>query len=178
MAGGASQLDLFDHKPELAKLEGKPIPPQSSAASSYAFIRSDAAVLGPRFKFKRPEQRDRDRHRRAAAPGGDHRRGVHDQVRPHRTNSIHAPARSSSTPAFPSPAAEHGIVGDLTASGPRPGTFPAFVVMSTGAGHQRRGGQLVERLPADHLRRRAIPQSGRSDPRRFQPGRNRSQAAA
>src|SRR6185503_11580875 len=27
MAGAPSQLDLFDYKPELAKLEGKPIPP-------------------------------------------------------------------------------------------------------------------------------------------------------
>ena len=27
MAGAPSQLDLFDHKPTLAKYEGKPIPP-------------------------------------------------------------------------------------------------------------------------------------------------------
>src|SRR5262245_33789 len=27
MAGAPSQLDLFDYKPELAKLEGKPLPP-------------------------------------------------------------------------------------------------------------------------------------------------------
>src|SRR6185437_17182012 len=51
MAGAPSQLDLFDHKPELAKLEGKPLPPSVIGGQRYAFIRSDAAVLGPRFKF-------------------------------------------------------------------------------------------------------------------------------
>src|SRR4051794_28304701 len=51
MAGAPSQLDLFDFKPELARLEGKPIPPSVIAGQRYAFIRSDAAVLGPRYKF-------------------------------------------------------------------------------------------------------------------------------
>src|SRR6478609_6727322 len=53
MAGAPSQLDLFDYKPELAKLEGKPLPPSVIGGQRYAFIRSDAAVLGPRFKFAR-----------------------------------------------------------------------------------------------------------------------------
>src|SRR5438067_13612569 len=51
MAGAPSQLDLFDHKPTLAKLEGKPLPPAVIGGQRYAFIRPDAAVLGPRFKF-------------------------------------------------------------------------------------------------------------------------------
>jgi Protein of unknown function (DUF1501) len=51
MAGAPSQLDLFDPKPELTRLEGKPIPPEVIAGQRYAFIRPDAAVLGPRFKF-------------------------------------------------------------------------------------------------------------------------------
>src|SRR5207237_10654591 len=51
MAGAPSQLDLFDYKPKLAALEGKPIPPEVIGGQRYAFIRSDAAVLGPRFKF-------------------------------------------------------------------------------------------------------------------------------
>src|SRR5688500_4025775 len=53
MAGAPSQLDLFDYKPELAKLEGKPLPPSVIGNQRYAFIRPDAAVLGPRFKFSR-----------------------------------------------------------------------------------------------------------------------------
>src|SRR4051812_14858769 len=47
MAGAPSQLDLFDHKPELTKLEGKPLPPEVIRGQRYAFIRPDAAVLGP-----------------------------------------------------------------------------------------------------------------------------------
>ncbi len=53
MAGAPSQLELFDHKPKLAEMEGKPIPPSVIAGQRYAFIQPDAAVLGPRFKFTR-----------------------------------------------------------------------------------------------------------------------------
>ncbi len=53
MAGAPSQLELFDHKPKLAELEGKPIPPEVIKGQRYAFIQPDAAVLGPRFKFAR-----------------------------------------------------------------------------------------------------------------------------
>src|SRR6266704_539482 len=53
MAGAPSHLDLFDYKPQLAKHEGKPIPPEIIRGQRYAFIRSDANVLGPRFKFRK-----------------------------------------------------------------------------------------------------------------------------
>src|SRR5215831_6896730 len=39
MAGAPSQLDLFDYKPKLAELEGKPIPPEVIGGQRYAFIR-------------------------------------------------------------------------------------------------------------------------------------------
>ncbi len=51
MAGAPSQLELFDWKPLLKKLEGKPIPPSVIQGQRYAFIQPDAAVLGPRFRF-------------------------------------------------------------------------------------------------------------------------------
>jgi hypothetical protein len=53
MAGAPSQLDMFDYKPKLAELEGKPLPPSVIMGQRYAFIQPDAAVLGPRFKFAR-----------------------------------------------------------------------------------------------------------------------------
>ncbi|HAV65255.1 MAG TPA: DUF1501 domain-containing protein, partial [Verrucomicrobiales bacterium] len=56
MAGAPSQLDLFDHKPELARLEGKPLPPSVIKGQRYAFIRPDAAVLGPVYKFSKHGQ--------------------------------------------------------------------------------------------------------------------------
>ena len=51
MAGAPSQLELFDYKPKLAELEGKPLPPSVIKGQRYAFIQPDAAVLGPRFRF-------------------------------------------------------------------------------------------------------------------------------
>jgi uncharacterized protein (DUF1501 family) len=56
MAGAPSQLDLFDYKPRLKELEGKPIPPSIIQGQRYAFIQPDAAVLGPRFRFAKHGQ--------------------------------------------------------------------------------------------------------------------------
>ncbi len=51
MAGAPSQLELFDHKPKLQQLAGKPLPPSVIKGQRYAFIQPDAAVLGPQFEF-------------------------------------------------------------------------------------------------------------------------------
>ncbi len=56
MAGAPSQLDLFDYKPKLVELEGKPIPPSVIQGQRYAFIQPDAAVLAPRFRFAKHGQ--------------------------------------------------------------------------------------------------------------------------
>jgi uncharacterized protein (DUF1501 family) len=53
MAGAPSQLDLFDYKPKLTELEGQPLPASVIDGQRYAFIQPDAAVLAPRFKFKK-----------------------------------------------------------------------------------------------------------------------------
>ncbi len=51
MAGAPSQLDLFDPKPALEKLDGKPLPPSVIGSQRLAFIRPDAGVMASRFKF-------------------------------------------------------------------------------------------------------------------------------
>jgi len=56
MAGAPSQLELFDDKPKLRELDGKPIPPSVIAGQRYAFIQPNAAVLAPRFPFARHGQ--------------------------------------------------------------------------------------------------------------------------
>ena len=56
MAGAPSQLDLFDNKPKLRELEGKPIPPSVIAGQRYAFIQPNANVLAPRFTFSKHGQ--------------------------------------------------------------------------------------------------------------------------
>ncbi|MFK7923431.1 MAG: DUF1501 domain-containing protein, partial [Bacteroidia bacterium] len=51
MAGAPSQLELFDYKPELAKLDGLECPPSLLEGKRFAFIQGVPTMLGPRFKF-------------------------------------------------------------------------------------------------------------------------------
>lgn len=53
MSGAPSQLELFDYKPGLAKIEGQPLPPSLLENQRYAFIRKDAAVMSAQFRFAR-----------------------------------------------------------------------------------------------------------------------------
>jgi len=45
MAGGPSQMDLFDPKPELDKLHGEPLPDSMTDKVRFAFIEKESAVL-------------------------------------------------------------------------------------------------------------------------------------
>ncbi len=56
MAGAPSHLDLFDPKPALTKMDGHPLPPSVTEGQRLAFIRPDAAVMGPQFKFAKRGQ--------------------------------------------------------------------------------------------------------------------------
>ena len=51
MAGGPSQLDLFDEKTKLQELNGQVIPPSFVEGKRFAFIKQDAKLLGTRRKF-------------------------------------------------------------------------------------------------------------------------------
>jgi hypothetical protein len=44
MAGGPSQLDLFDYKPELSRLNGEPMPPSYLEGKRFAFMNSSHRV--------------------------------------------------------------------------------------------------------------------------------------
>ena len=101
MAGAPSQLDLFDHKPELVKHDGKSLPPSIIGDQRYAFIRSDAAVMAPRFKFKKHGQCGLELGEPLSPLGA-----IADDialVKSVTTDQFnHAPAQIFSTPAFPS----------------------------------------------------------------------------
>ena len=133
MAGAPSQLDLFDNKPELAKLEGKPLPPSVIMGQRYAFIRPDAAVLGPRFKFAR--------HGQAGTELSEvlpHLGSIADDIcliRSCKTDQFnHAPAQIFFNTGFGQPG--RPSLGSWVTYGLGSTTrdLPAFVVMSTGAG--------------------------------------------
>src|SRR4026208_1039334 len=51
MAGAPSQLELFDYKPELAKMDGQACPPSFLEGKQFAFIRGVPKMLGPQAKF-------------------------------------------------------------------------------------------------------------------------------
>jgi hypothetical protein len=133
MAGAPSQLDLFDHKPELAKLEGKPLPPSVIGNQRYAFIRPDAAVMGPRFKFAKYGQSGAE----ISELLPNLTRIVDDicLVKSVRTDQFnHAPAQIFFNTGFSQPG--RPCIGSwaLYGLGAETQNLPAFVVMSTGNG--------------------------------------------
>ncbi len=52
MAGSPSQLELFDYKPELVKLDGKDCPASLLEGKRFAFIEGVPKMLGPQATFK------------------------------------------------------------------------------------------------------------------------------
>lgn len=56
MAGAPSQLELFDYKPELEKLDGLDCPPSLLEGKRFAFIRGVPKMLGPQAKFRQHGQ--------------------------------------------------------------------------------------------------------------------------
>jgi uncharacterized protein (DUF1501 family) len=56
MAGAPSQLEMFDYKPELAKLDGQLCPESLLAGKRFAFIRGVPKMLGPCGTFKQRGQ--------------------------------------------------------------------------------------------------------------------------
>jgi hypothetical protein len=56
MAGGPSQLDLFEPKPELNKLSGQKVPESFTKGKRFAFIKGDAKLLGTPRKFEKAGQ--------------------------------------------------------------------------------------------------------------------------
>ena len=133
MAGAPSQLELFDHKPALAKLEGKPLPPSVIGGQRYAFIRPDAAVLGPQFKFAR--------HGQSGLELGEtlpHLASIADEIcliKSCTTDQFnHAPAQIFFQTGFSQPGRPSMGSWALYGLGAESQNLPAFVVMSTGAG--------------------------------------------
>jgi hypothetical protein len=133
MAGAPSHLDLFDYKPALAKYEGRPIPPEIIGGQRYAFIRSDAAALGPRFKFSR--------HGECGAELAEilpHLGEIVDDVcfikSVHTDQFNHAPAQIFFNTGFSQPGRPSIGSWVTYGLGSEASNLPAFVVMSTGAG--------------------------------------------
>ncbi len=170
MAGAPSQLDLFDPKPTLQRLEGKPLPKSIIGDQRYAFIQPDAAVLGPQFEFRQHGQSGAVLARRSKHLGK-----VADEIcfikSVHTDQFNHAPAQIFFNTGFSQPGRPSlGLVGGL-----RSRLRDARPPRLRRDEHRRRAqwwvGALVERLPPNDLHRRAIPQRARPDPQCLDPSR-------
>jgi len=160
MAGAPSQLDLFDHKPKLVEHDGQPIPPEVVRDQRYAFIRRDAQLLAPRFKFARHGQSGAEIS--AALP---HLAGVVDDVAiirsMHTDQFNHAPGQllmntGSSLPGRPSMGSwvSYGI-------GSESQNLPAFVVLPTGTNSAGVANWSSGFLPTTFA---GVPLRGKGDP--------------
>lgn len=133
MAGAPSQLDLFDYKPKLAELEGKPLPPSVLGDQRYAFIRPDAALMGPRYKFSR--------HGHSGAELSEmlpHLAEIADDiavVKSMKTDQFnHAPAQIFMNTGGPLPGRPSMGSWVVYGLGAETEDLPAFVVLSSGMG--------------------------------------------
>lgn len=133
MAGAPSQLELFDHKPMLSKYEGKPLPPSVIGGQRYAFIRQDAAVLGPQFSFGKHGQSGTELSEMLPNLAT-----VIDEIaviKSCRTNQFnHAPAQIYMNTGFSQPGRPSMGSWITYGLGAETRDLPAFVVMSTGSG--------------------------------------------
>jgi Protein of unknown function (DUF1501) len=131
MAGGPSQLDLFDYKPELAKWGGKLPPAELLQGYRAAFISPSATLLGPRFAF--------GKHGASGAEISEllpHLAGVADDitiVRSMHTDAFnHAPGQifmNTGSQQFGRPSMGAWVTYGL---GSESQDLPAYVVFSTG----------------------------------------------
>lgn len=133
MAGAPSQLELFDYKPRLTQMEGQPIPPSVIGDQRYAFIRPDAATLGPRFPFARHGQSGAELS--VMLP---HLARVVDDIciikSMHTDQFNHAPAQIFFNTGFAQPGRPSLGSWVIYGLGAETDNLPAFMVMSTGSG--------------------------------------------
>ena len=131
MGGAPSHLELFDHKPELAKWDGKLPPPELLKGYRAAFINPNSKLLGPKYKFAR--------HGQCGAEIGEllpHTAGIADDltiVRSMKTDAFnHAPAQilmSTGSQIFGRPSFGAWTLYGL---GTENQDVPGYVVMQSG----------------------------------------------
>ncbi|MDA0768027.1 MAG: DUF1501 domain-containing protein [Verrucomicrobia bacterium] len=131
MGGAPSHLDLFDYKPDLARLDGTKPPAELLKNYRAAFINPENSLLGPKFKFKNYGQADLEMaeilpHIGAQADDIALIRSMHTEA------FNHAPAQillSTGSQQFGRPSLGSWVTYAL---GSETDNLPSFVVMSSG----------------------------------------------
>ncbi len=152
MAGGPTQLELFDYKPLLAKYNGQEPPAEFMKGKRFAFLKGNEKLLGPYFKFGQYGQ--------SGAWLSDllpHHRQIVDDVcfiRSMKTDVFnHGPAKIFMNTGSPQPGrpsigswVTYGL-GNVSRD------LPGFVVLQSGPRGPRRRPTLVQRLPPHDISR-------------------------
>ena len=141
MAGGPSQLDLFDPKPTLNRLNGQVVPESFTRGRRFAFIRPDAKLLGSKRRFARAGRNGAQfsellPHHRAIADDICLLKGMKTDV------FNHGPAKmmiNTGSPQFGRPSMGAWIVYGI---GSESASLPAFVVLQSGPRGPRGGAAL------------------------------------
>ena len=142
MAGGPSQLELFDHKPKLSALHGKPVPEEFVRGKRFAFMNTFAKerpkLLATRRKFAR--------HGKAGTWVSEclpHLAGVVDDLAVVRSMATdvfnHAPAKifaNTGSPQFGRPSMGAWVTYGI---GSEAKDLPGFVVLQSGPRGPRGG---------------------------------------
>ena len=132
-AGGPSQLELFDPKPELARRDGQLPPPELLEGYRAAFIKPNSALLGPKFSFARHGQSGMDLSELVP-----HTASVVDDlcfIRSMQTDAVnHAPAQilmNTGAPQFGRPSFGAWTLYGL---GSESENLPGFIVLTSAGG--------------------------------------------
>ena len=141
MAGAPSQLELFDHKPELRKLDGQPCPPSLLAGKRFAFIQGTPMMLGPQAKFQQRGQSgawisDLLPHFSAVADEVAFLKAVHTE------EFNHAPAQLLMQTGSPRPGRPSFGSWVTYGLGSENEDLPGFIVLASGGRNPSAGKQL------------------------------------
>lgn len=163
MAGGPSQLELFEDKPKLRELHGKPAPDSFFPKDkSFAFIKKGAALLGSARKFKRygecgMEMGELLPHTGSIADDICMLRGIQTDV------FNHGPAKLFMNTGFQAPGRPSMGAWLTYGLGSESSNLPGFVVLQSGPRGPRAGNALWSSgfLPTSY---QGVPFRGTGDP--------------
>jgi hypothetical protein len=141
MAGAPSQLELFDDKPKLRELHGKPPPASLLEGKRFAFLKGNETLMGSKRKFERVGECGI-----TLSEMFPHHRKIVDEVcwLQGLTTDVfnHAPAKIFMNSGFPAPG-RPGIGAWVTYGlGSESRNLPGFVVLQSGPRGPRGGASL------------------------------------
>jgi hypothetical protein len=162
MAGGPSQLELFDDKPLLRELSGQPTPASYLEGRRFAFLKGDEKLLGTSHRFVRAgesgaEISDLLPHHRKIADDVCFIKSMHTDV------FNHGPAKIFLQTGSPQPGRPSMGSWVTYGIGSEADDLPGFVVLQSGPRGPRGGSALWSSgfLPTSH---QGVPFRGQGDP--------------